>query len=409
MRIHTEQVLGAAAFIAPPLAIYAPLGLAPLLGIAALGVLIVQRVTQHRWPSPPASLVVFFTLAFLWSASSALWSIDVPATLGKLPGFLGAVVAGLVLLDASRCLNPERRHRAGRLLVAGFVLALVLLALERATEAPIRRLFEPELTDETILWIFFNRGATVMVLLVWPAAGLVRRWSHAAAILLWAATLGIVATYFSSAAVLAMIAGGGAFFLVRVLPRVGTVALAVVFAGFILSSPIIFGKLLHRDGIDRMSSVLPRSGYHRLLIWNFTAERVFDRPLAGWGLDTSRSIPGGNKWLDNTEQAMPLHPHNSALQIWLELGLPGALLATVLVGWILITIGRGVQGSAEKAAMTGMCVTALGISFLSYGVWQSWWLSGLWLAAAFAAMCWKNDAVTAPESGENPVSAVPAP
>ena len=38
---------------------------------------------------------------------------------------------------------------------------------------------------------------------------------------------------------------------------------------------------------------LPNSFIHRLLIWDFTLNRIAERPLFGWGLDTSRAIPGG--------------------------------------------------------------------------------------------------------------------
>ena len=74
---------------------------------------------------------------------------------------------------------------------------------------------------------------------------------------------------------------------------------------------------------------------------------VFQRPLLGWGLDTSRAIPGGTDlrpihyivpWSDkpitHPDQNLPLHPHNAALQIWLELGLFG-VIAFMFAVWRL--------------------------------------------------------------------------
>lgn len=395
MQFHTGHVLGATAVLAPTVAIFAPQGFPILLGVTALATLILRRVQDNVWPSPPKVVFVVFLLLLAWSLIGVAWSIDVRVTLEKLLRVLGISVAGLIVLDAALGLEPQKLRAARTLLLAGFLIGLVLLTGERVMHAPIVTVLHPDIANETTLWIIFNRGTTVLVLFVWPTVLVLGRRNRTVAVLVWISTLGVIYTYPSDAAILALIAGGGICVLTWFAPRIMQVVLAALSAMFILTSPMVLGKMVDLEAIKSERRLISDSGYHRLLIWNFTAERIFERPFGGWGLDTSRSIPGGRKRLDFTGEELPLHPHNSALQIWLELGLPGALLATVLVGWILITIGRGVQGAAEKAAMMGMCVTALGISFLSYGVWQSWWLSALWLAAAFAAMCWKNDAVTA--------------
>ena len=88
---------------------------------------------------------------------------------------------------------------------------------------------------------------------------------------------------------------------------------------------------------------LPTSALHRMLIWDFTAERIAERPLLGWGMEASRTVPGGRgqpeaaaldrmrvtdpgqrRWFAEPHvQILPLHPHNGALQLWLELGAVG--------------------------------------------------------------------------------------
>ena len=42
------------------------------------------------------------------------------------------------------------------------------------------------------------------------------------------------------------------------------------------------------DLIDR--GTLPFSFLHRIEIWHYASNLVFERPLFGWGLDSSRSI-----------------------------------------------------------------------------------------------------------------------
>lgn len=403
MQVHTGHVLGGTAVLAPAIAIFAPLGLTVLLCLSGVAVLVSRRIGEDAWPSPPMFPSLVMALMLVWSLIGAIWSIDAETTLTRLPRILGITVAGLVVMDAALHLQGRHLRSVQNLLLAGFLVALVLLAGERMLNGPIRGIVDPDIESELALWTSFNRGVTVVVLFVWPAS-LVLWWrNRKLAALAWAVTLGVISTYSSGAAILSLAAGGIVFALTRLGPRIVPTVLAGLVAMFILASPLLFGKLLDRETINSEQTSVPRSGYHRLLIWNFTADRIFERPFAGWGLDSSRSMPRGKIRLGySNEQPLPLHPHNSALQVWLELGLPGAVLATALMAWILLTVRNGARDATVKAAMTGLCITALGISFLSYGMWQSWWMSALWLGVVFAATCWHDDTAAVPNQGVNP-------
>jgi O-antigen ligase len=75
-----------------------------------------------------------------------------------------------------------------------------------------------------------------------------------------------------------------------------------------------------------------------------------------------------------------LHPHNGALQIMVETGLVGSLLALAL----LFLIGRRIDRLAPvpRACAVAMFVTVLGIAATAYGIWQSHWLAMIGAAAA---------------------------
>src|SRR5205807_9032712 len=94
------------------------------------------------------------------------------------------------------------------------------------------------------------------------------------------------------------------------------------------------------------------SGFHRLIIWRFTIDRIDERPLLGWGMDASRALPGGsteirqymglpNEFLfDRVKgEVQPLHPHSAILQLRVELGIAGAVIGAALVGWIAWRVG----------------------------------------------------------------------
>jgi O-antigen ligase len=135
---------------------------------------------------------------------------------------------------------------------------------------------------------------------------------------------------------------------------------------------------------------------HRLVIWDFAAARIAEKPLAGWGLEASRAMPGGRAQPDAATldrlninapaqreflvlphvELMPLHPHNGALQLWLELGGIGALIGAAL----MLALGVAASRSAAPAVGAGMLASAAVTGMLSFGLWQAWWVASLLLA-----------------------------
>jgi O-antigen ligase len=69
------------------------------------------------------------------------------------------------------------------------------------------------------------------------------------------------------------------------------------------------------------------------------------------------------------------HAHNAALQIWAELGLPGALAALAIVLLLLCRIvgGNGVVPVAELAFLA----IVASVSLIGHGAWQGWWASSV--------------------------------
>ena len=132
---------------------------------------------------------------------------------------------------------------------------------------------------------------------------------------------------------------------------------------------------------------------HRLLVWEYVGKKIFSKPILGHGVGTSRLI-GQNVILNipNTNQeiypeghleikgGIPLHPHNNFLEIWLELGLIGIILISVV--WIKI-IKFGIKIRKDSYILgTGICtsiITIFVISNLSFGVFQAWWMASIGL------------------------------
>nr|WP_255568584.1 O-antigen ligase family protein [Neoroseomonas alba] len=194
------------------------------------------------------------------------------------------------------------------------------------------------------------------------------------------------------AAVLGLVAAGAAQLAPRAVPRLIGAALGVTILVMPLLVALIPGLPLER---------FPQSALHRMLIWDFAAERIAERPILGWGMEASREIPGGRNQpsaaaLDRmriTDPAMrrwfgephvnilPLHPHNGALQLWLELGAVGAAMAALLAWFLGVAAARAPSPAAATGALTSAAITAM----LSFGAWQAWWVAAMLLAAAACA------------------------
>jgi O-antigen ligase len=136
-------------------------------------------------------------------------------------------------------------------------------------------------------------------------------------------------------------------------------------------------------------------------VWEFAAEKALARPLLGWGLEASRAVPGGQERPPVGYAYMPLHPHNAALQIWLELGFPGAALAALVMALLGTAAASAPRANLCAAATTGTLVAFAMVAFTAYGAWQSWWIAVAWLTAA-ALVALRMDDGTARTGGRSP-------
>ena len=118
---------------------------------------------------------------------------------------------------------------------------------------------------------------------------------------------------------------------------------------------------------------------HRRVIWSFSKEKILEKPLFGHGIFSSRNIGDQYKIINHNNKmlsAIPLHPHNSILQLWLELGVVGIILFYAFLYKIINKIYQIRKTNSKYAAL---CLASLFQIFLigqfSYGFWQIWWIS----------------------------------
>jgi exopolysaccharide production protein ExoQ len=385
----SARVLAACAVVLPPLAVIDPLALAPLFTLAAVAILALGGSAVAAAARTLAPLALLLGLLAAWATVSATWSI-VPLH-SLLEGLrLLAIFAGAVLvLAAARAVDAHERSLIAATAAIGVGVAAALLLVEAASDAALTRLV---LRRAVVPLARFDRAATTLVLALWPVVAGAAWRRPILRVALGVAVMAAVFALDSTSAALALVAGLAAFALAWFAPRTLAVGLAASLAAVAVALPIAVPRdptilALHQDAPG-----IKWSAIHRLLIWRFTADRIAERPLLGWGMDASRALPGGKTrfadlypaaGLPTDAEALPLHPHDAALQWQVELGIPGSLLGLAVVAWGLWRAGAAPgPARAARAGALAWAASALVIALLSYGAWQAWWLASLALTAA---------------------------
>ncbi len=358
-----------------PMAYLAPLGFAPLVGLAGVLALPLFWGPGRRWTLPVWPVAVL-ALMMAWAATSRLWSpyVDTHGVTARTAFKIAVQVAtALSMIAGFSLLTRASARKASTLLVGSLVLLSLILLVDSLASARIYQALK-NMIGEPIRYEFARRniaqGCYVMALLFWPAAYAAGRLGWRVAIFplgLMAATIFVGEhLLLSDAPLLALIAGGVAWLAVRWLGAAAARLLVVGGIALFCLAPLVIQEGVRSGAIGVLHSHVPASWDARLDIWAFVAALVAEHPLRGWGLDASRAFGS----------AIPLHPHNGAIQIWLELGALGAALAGALIGWIGSTVAVQARTNPSLAAAGAGSLTAyLVIGALSFGVWQEWWMA----------------------------------
>jgi O-antigen ligase len=382
--INPAVFIGLIGVLTPILTLYVPLSLAIVLPVGAVFLLVCRFVTGvpklDLDPLPLCAVAGLLSVVTL----SVFWSYGPELTLDRLPRTAAAVLAGIIFITALKGLDDRVARTFSRCFLAGMVIALILVVIEKLTGGMLLRY---SITDDSINYFLnqFNRPLSVLSILIWPTTVILarRHWALAVAVVgIYAACLPF---FITTAAIAAIVVGAVIFATVYILPKSGAIIVGLTLAVSVLAAPTIDHYLPAPKKLFE-SLKLPRSTYHRLLVWEFTTQQIEERPILGWGFNTSRAIPGGADNLDVSETALPLHPHNAALQWRLELGILGVLFGA---GLMLVSTEMARRYAAGRVARAGAVATVAStfvIAMISFGAWQTWWVSSMFLIAGFTVL-----------------------
>lgn len=383
LAIRPGIVLAITAVALAPVAVFAPNGTVVLVVAAGLALALDpahRRAAAALLSSAEARLL----MAFLAVAGlAALWSFDPPRGL-YLALRLGLLfLPGLILVAAAAALSPREARIARRAMALGGLLLVGLMLVETTSGAALTRLFrgvDAATLDRLSNGAPLSRGGTMLALFLWPALAAIRHWHGrwstlpvlaAAAVALWLQPIEATVV----AALVALVVFALAHLVGGAARRAGGVLVVAA-----LLAPPLFAAALPAIYDSGDLAAMAHSHRHRVQIWIYALERIAERPVLGWGFDSSRELMGTGGEAVREDAPMSLHTHNVTLQAWMELGLAGvAIIATL--GWTLWRRAAGL-GAAAPAALAGMAAVLV-FAEISRGAWQHWWLAAFWLFAAW--------------------------
>lgn len=344
-------------------------GFAGLIGIAAC------YCAQKKFPKLNQDFLAWCSGLLVLIVLGALWGIDAGEVWERVLKSIPLLFAGLLLV--SSVAEVQRPWMAGFQKHMPFIMiaAGVFCIIELSTNGLLYPLFHDvlaKINDKSLA--FLNRSVIVFCVTALAIFFLdvPKRYKAIVGILI----LIILFLTESQSVQLAMMFA----FLAALLPaqsRKLCILFCVAVSALILSAPFLASWLFHDVASTLDQYAWFRNGYaaDRTEIWDFVSRRALERPILGHGIEATRLITDFDIQGVYYKNKTVLHPHNFALQIWIEFGVLGALFFSSMLSFIYYRIWR--MGRASRLAgrfCMAVFTACLCMAATSYGLWQGWWL-----------------------------------
>jgi len=379
----------------------------PLIALA-LSVPVLRRRGEWRQLFQPNTAFIAVLLVAIYIFLNATWAADQGAAFGAAALLLGLALFTLAASTAIAESDELQLRRAALAFTAGAFFGALFVLFELLTKGLITRavmnaipLLQPDSAKHVrfsngevtkIKYSVFNRNVAIVMFNLWPGLLVLRtiedgtrRAILTGLFLLAVAVPVIISTHDSSQ--VALIGSCLVFILAWTWRRPVIRALAVLWcAAFVLVLPVNF--LAYKADLH-LAPWLPTSARARVIIWEYTSERVLDHPWLGIGADSTPALktprgvaeqPKGYVWPRMTGW----HAHSLFLQTWYELGVAGVILMAFAGAAVVLRISLLPFEAQPFAAATFAVFVA--IAAFAWGMWQPWLMCAVGLVLLYIRM-----------------------
>ncbi|MEP1229921.1 MAG: O-antigen ligase family protein [Litorimonas sp.] len=384
-----NKVVWLALCLMPFLAIAGGLGIAPvgfLIGLIGWAVLVTssqaKKVIAAPWFLALCAMLIWCCVAQLWSPYKQ------SGFLGN-PVLLGIIVVGYCgVIPSFKNINPNAQNILCHLFLASSVLGIGLMFIDILSGFGLSTLVDPVNPGEVI---HKRQGDAEQNL----GRGLLTYTQFLPAIILmfivkfkqgWLTIIPMVFILLLTAHLNRL-----SLPLFVIIPTLLIMGLTWKFPQFMIKAVfcllillVICGPLTgFLSGLlsDEQLAELPLSVEHRLRMWAYAWERILENPWLGNGFDASRSYQDTFISKEGYEIVIvSLHTHNAPVQIWLEIGMIGAVLSALTLVMLMKPALRFSSNSARASALAGTVMAIALFGATTIGVWQFWWWGSMFIA-----------------------------
>jgi len=323
------------------------------------------------------SVISTWLIFCVWVTISYLWSISPGETLQS---SLKLWTINILALTAASSLLSGNGQKSGDLNVMCIFSALMvinaLLIFEHLSGYQIALFLRDIFQYSTTRFGQPMDKATALYTLILPIFLLLlrERKSLFISLLLLSAVMYLIHPML--AATIAFIAAAVTVILYRLF---GRIIISILFAGSILLFlfiPQIMSIFLQLDLLQANLQSLPPSWVERVDIWQHSVELISQKPVLGWGLNSSDFI---ENIADNTKtNLILLHPHNIPLQLQLESGFIGGFLFSTVLFAVYMKLTK-IKKRNLVCALLASYSAFLVFSLVSFNAWHTWWLCTIFI------------------------------
>jgi O-antigen ligase len=277
-----------------------------------------------------------------------------------------------------------------RILPMVVFLTALALCLEISLDYPLYRLIRGYDFDLDVSLAVFNRATVTVALLLIPSIAILRQYySDPICLVVVALTIiPLLSMTESQSAQLALLVGITAVFLFPYNWKWSWAGLGLCIYALMLALPFIANWAFAHFAadIEAVPFFGEGGGYAgaRMEIWDYVSRYALQNPLYGFGVEATRQVQHFGSGEIYQQGQTILHPHNFALQLWMEFGLIGVTLGAALIGYLLLQMKH--LSVAQSRVTLPTLVAVLSVASTGYGMWQGWWLGLLFVVFGYCLL-----------------------
>ncbi len=365
-----------------------PRAMAFLPAFLALAHISATSLTHKSFPALSLLHSVPLLIIIALNFASVLWSVDASVSLERclklLPVFFGGFVLMVWAANHKEIAHTPRSYfyAIAVIIAIGALITIYDLNSDETFYRFVRNLPINEKVPSAV----YNRGTVIFTLLSFSLLGYFLYVYKSIKILIFPlSALAILMFYTDSQSVqLSLLIGLIFFFAFPYRYKSAWLSLISILALLIITAPFLMPLLYnHAEYINSLPFLGGSMGYAgpRLEIWDFVSRYALDNPFLGHGIEATKVIQDFDSKEIFIEGNTILHPHNFALQLWIEFGMLGAALGIGLITWILWRISTLKDLRCMRVCLATF-MAGLSIASTGYGLWQSWWLGTIFTILA---------------------------